>query len=193
MYIYLCKYTYTRTYTGYPYPYLSIPCQSIEPEYVFPARKQKFKLTIIHHPSPFLFLLVGLPMFMWMCLAHFLPLKDTHTHIFTIIDRTTCWDEAVTLSSTTAASCARAFCTHWVSRFDLPHIKTSDRGPQFTSSVWAHLTTLLNITHITTTGLQWHRGMFPQGVESNTQSLLFFLSVICSPFLVISFLPCFSS
>jgi IS30 family transposase len=64
-----------------------------------------------------------------------LPPSQGYTHILTLIDRTTRWAEAVPLSSTTAASCAEAFCTHWISRFGLPHTLTSDRGPQFTSSV----------------------------------------------------------
>jgi hypothetical protein len=80
-----------------------------------------------------------------------LPSSQGHTHILTIIDRTTRWAEAAPLISTTATSCAQALCTHWITRFGLPHTITSDRGAQFTSQIWSNLTTLLNIHHIHTT------------------------------------------
>jgi hypothetical protein len=81
------------------------------------------------------------------------PLPPSHgfTHLFTIIDRTTRWPEVVPLSSTTAADCAAALLTTWISRFGLPAIITSDRGPQFTSSLWSSLCSLLNIHHQPTT------------------------------------------
>jgi hypothetical protein len=54
------------------------------------------------------------------------------------------------LAATTAAACAAAFFHGWVSRFGLPASLTSDRGPQFTSSVWAALCKLLGISHTLT-------------------------------------------
>jgi hypothetical protein len=80
-----------------------------------------------------------------------LPPSQGFTHIFTIIDRTTRWPEAIPLSATAAADCAAALLHTWISRFGLPNIITSDRGPQFTSSLWKSLCTLLNIHHQPTT------------------------------------------
>jgi cleavage and polyadenylation specificity factor subunit 1 len=80
-----------------------------------------------------------------------LPPSQGHTHILTIIDRTTRWLEAVPLSSTSSKNCAEALISSWISRFGIPHTITSDRGSQFTSSIWHSLSFLLNISHIHTT------------------------------------------
>jgi hypothetical protein len=80
-----------------------------------------------------------------------LPKSAGYTHLFTIMDRTTRWPEAVPVSATSAADCAAALFSGWVQRFGLPAAITSDRGPQFTSAVWAALCRLLNIKHIPTT------------------------------------------
>ncbi len=54
-------------------------------------------------------------------------------------------------ASTTAADCAAALLQGWIQRFGVPDTITSDRGPQFTSSLWASLCTLLSIKHTQTT------------------------------------------
>jgi hypothetical protein len=71
--------------------------------------------------------------------------------LFTIIDRTSRWPEAIPLASITAAVCARALFAGWVSCFGVPATITSDRGAQFTSALWAGLDSLLNIQHSPTT------------------------------------------
>jgi hypothetical protein len=73
------------------------------------------------------------------------------TYLFTIIDRTSRWPEAILLASITTADCARALFAGWVSRFGVPATITSDRGVQFTSALWAGLCSLLNIQHSPTT------------------------------------------
>ncbi len=80
-------------------------------------------------------------------LVGLLPPSRGHTYLFTIIDRTSRWPEAIPLSSITAADCARALFAGWVSRFGVPATITSDRGAQFTSALWAGLCSLLNIQH----------------------------------------------
>ncbi len=80
-----------------------------------------------------------------------LPPSRGHTYLFTIIDRTSRWPEAIPLASITAADCARALFAGWVSRFGVPATITSDRGAQFTSPLWAGLCNLLNIQHSPTT------------------------------------------
>jgi hypothetical protein len=47
--------------------------------------------------------------------------------------------------------CAGALLQGWIQRFGVPDIITSDRGPQFTSSLWASLCSLLSISHTQTT------------------------------------------
>jgi transposase InsO family protein len=79
-----------------------------------------------------------------------LPHSNGYSHLLTIVDRCSRWPEALPLSSTTAAACAAAFFHGWVSRFGLPSSLSSDRGPQFTSSVWLSLCSLLNISHTLT-------------------------------------------
>jgi hypothetical protein len=59
-----------------------------------------------------------------------LPPSRGHTYLFTIIDQTSRWPEAIPLTSITAADCARALFAGWVSRFGVPATITSDRGAQ---------------------------------------------------------------
>jgi hypothetical protein len=68
-----------------------------------------------------------------------------------VIDRTTRWAEAIPLASTTADSCASALIDGWVSRFGVPSTISSDRGPQFASSVWAAFCKQMGVKHIMTT------------------------------------------
>ena len=56
-----------------------------------------------------------------------LPQSRGVTHLLTIVDRFTRWPEAIPLSDTSTAACARALVTNWIARFGVPgHI--SDRG-----------------------------------------------------------------
>jgi hypothetical protein len=69
------------------------------------------------------------------------PLKysNNFNYIFTIIDRTSKWMEAIPLSDMSAAACAKALTFTWISCFGVPETITSDRGPQFTSNLWIKL------------------------------------------------------
>jgi hypothetical protein len=71
--------------------------------------------------------------------------------MFTIIDCTSKWMEAVPLFETSVAACAKALAFPWISRFGVLKTITSDRGPQFTSNLWLKLYVMLNISHRTTT------------------------------------------
>jgi len=55
------------------------------------------------------------------------------------------------MTSMTSESCARVFVDTWISRFGVPTTITSDRGPQFTSSLWARMCELLGMEHVPTT------------------------------------------
>jgi len=77
--------------------------------------------------------------------------RDGNRYLFTMIDRTSRWIEAVPLRDMEAATCADAFVATWVARFGVPGQLTSDRGRQFTSSLWAHVCQQLGIQHSLTT------------------------------------------
>jgi transposase InsO family protein len=79
------------------------------------------------------------------------PSSKGFTHLFTIMDKMSCWLEAIPIATTTTVDCANALFQGWVSRFGVPSVITSDRGTQFTSSLWAALCCLLNIQHAQTT------------------------------------------
>ena len=72
------------------------------------------------------------------------------TYLFTIIDQYTRWPEATPLEDATTKTCARALTLHWIARFGIPDDLTSDRGPQFTSHLWAAFNKLLSISASTT-------------------------------------------
>jgi len=80
-----------------------------------------------------------------------LPKSAGVSYLFTVVDRTTRWPKAIPLTSTTDADCAAALLQGWIQRFGVPDIITSDRGPQFTSSLWTALCALLSIQHSPTT------------------------------------------
>ena len=76
---------------------------------------------------------------------------DGYLYIFTIIDRTTRWLEAIPLKDMSTSTCSQVFFSHWVSRFGLSTTVTSDRGTQFTSDTWLQLCRRLACKHVTTT------------------------------------------
>jgi hypothetical protein len=55
--------------------------------------------------------------------------------------------EAIPLSDTSAAACAKALTFTWISRFGVPETITSDRGPQLTSNLWFKVCEMLHISH----------------------------------------------
>ncbi len=78
-----------------------------------------------------------------------LPPSQGQTHLLTIVDCYTRWPEVIPLTDT--ETCAKALIFHWIVRFGLPLDITSDRGPQFSSRLWAAVTGLLGVTHHRTT------------------------------------------
>ena len=73
------------------------------------------------------------------------------SYLFTIIDRFTRWPEAIPLPNAQASTCATALLHHWIARFGVPVDITSDRGSQFTSSIWTQLNRLLGVNTKMTT------------------------------------------
>ena len=64
-----------------------------------------------------------------------LSISEGNRYLFTIIDRSTRWPEAVPMEEASTMSCANALLNSWVSRFGLPEQMTSDRGSVFTSDI----------------------------------------------------------
>ena len=48
------------------------------------------------------------------------------SYMFTVVDHTTCWPEAIPLTGTMAAACAAALFTGWIQRFGVLAVITSD-------------------------------------------------------------------
>ena len=80
-----------------------------------------------------------------------LPQSCGHTFLFTIVDRTSGWPEAIPLLPKTAEECAKALLRSWIPTFGVPSVITSDRGAQFTSSILTYLCKFLGIIHSPTT------------------------------------------
>nr|CAH8868540.1 unnamed protein product [Trichobilharzia regenti] len=80
-----------------------------------------------------------------------LPTSRGYTHILTAIDRFTRWAIACPLNDISAENVALVFLDRWVSNYGVPTTITSDRGPQFQSTLFRELTRLLGVKHISTT------------------------------------------
>ena len=84
-----------------------------------------------------------------MDLVEPLPESEGMSYLFTIIDRFTRWPKAIPLPNAQASTCATSLY-HWIARFGVPVDITSDRGSQFTSSLWTQLNRLLGVDTIMT-------------------------------------------
>ena len=108
-----------------------------------------------------------------------LPSSEGKRYLFTIIDRSTRWPEAVPMEEASTMSCATALLNAWVSRFGLPEQMTSDRGSVFTSDIWSSLAKLLGVNlHYTTAYHPQANGM----VERFHRTLKASLTAICSSY-----------
>jgi transposase InsO family protein len=72
-------------------------------------------------------------------------------YIFTVIDRSTRWLEAIPVKNLEATTAVDALVEGWISRFGVPADITTDRGTQFTSQVWEKFCTRLGVQHHMTT------------------------------------------
>ncbi|KAK3874725.1 hypothetical protein Pcinc_020359 [Petrolisthes cinctipes] len=80
-----------------------------------------------------------------------LPPSDGHRYLFTIIDRSTRWPEAIPMANATSTSCASSLLSGWISRFGIPEHIPSDCDTTFTSHLWTSLGQLMGTTvHHTT-------------------------------------------
>ena len=80
-----------------------------------------------------------------------LPPAQGFSYLLTIVDRYTCWPEAIPVADTSAKTLCSALQFNWVARFGPPLQMTSDRGAQFTSALWARMSEFLGIRLSATT------------------------------------------
>ena len=74
-----------------------------------------------------------------------LPPARGFTYLLTIVDRFSRWPEAIPITDIRAQTVCDAFLFHWVARFGVPLLISSDRGTQFTSSLWSLMSSSLGI------------------------------------------------
>ncbi|OBQ31888.1 MAG: hypothetical protein AN484_28510, partial [Aphanizomenon flos-aquae WA102] len=77
--------------------------------------------------------------------------SNGNMYIFTIIDRTSRWMEAIPMATNAPANGVQVLLTAWVSLVGVPTIIASDRSAQFTSALWAAVCLNLDIKHQQTT------------------------------------------
>lgn len=80
-----------------------------------------------------------------------LPLPCSLTFLLTVFDRTTLWLEAYPLLCISAQECAKVFMLGWMLHSGIPLDLTSDRGRQYSFSLWNNLAPSLGVQlHCTT-------------------------------------------
>lgn len=79
------------------------------------------------------------------------PPSRRSTYCLTIIDRITCWAEAIPITDITAATVATAFYTNWISRFGTPNKIITYQGRQFESSFLSNLMGIKKVRLLPTT------------------------------------------
>ena len=109
----------------------------------FGVNEVKFPLTFFLQYPPFLCLPEDSLMFTSISWVLCPPVKD-----FLIFWP---WSTGRLVTSISVESCVGTFFSTWVSRFGVQAILTTDRGAQFTSSVWSGVCSSLGILASTTT------------------------------------------
>jgi hypothetical protein len=81
-----------------------------------------------------------------------LSAEEGHTYLQTIINRTTKWVESIPLKSIKAIQrVPEHFVSGWVNMLGVPLTVTTDRGMQFTYTMWDTLCSQLGMEHLLTT------------------------------------------
>ena len=80
-----------------------------------------------------------------------LPTSNGFNHLLTIVDRLTRWPVAIPMTDITAETVADAFAQGWVATYGIPVAITTDRGSQFSSSIWTQLMKQWGIKPLMTT------------------------------------------
>ena len=70
------------------------------------------------------------------------------------------------------ATLARAFLYNWVARFGVPHLLTYNRGAQFTSTMWASMSSSLGMNLAATTAYHWESNGMVERMHSRLKEAL---------------------
>ena len=109
--------------------------------------------------------------------------SHVHINIVGLLPSSQGYSYLLTITSNSAESCVRDFLSTWVSRFGVPAVLTSNRGAQFTSSVWSGVCVSLGILASTTTSfypqsngmMEWFHCSLKSALCSGLASLDWFL------------------
>ena len=77
--------------------------------------------------------------------------QSNYRYLLTMMDRATRWIEAIPLSEISAENVAKAFVTSWICRFGVPLYIITDRGSQFESELFHHLSSLIGFHRLRST------------------------------------------
>jgi transposase InsO family protein len=71
---------------------------------------------------------------------------DGLRYLFTMVDCSSRWLEAVPLRDMETSSCIQPLLHHWIARFGVPAAITTDRGWQFVSGAWERFCKQLGVS-----------------------------------------------
>ena len=80
-----------------------------------------------------------------------LPTSNGYSYLLTVVDRFSRWPAAIPLRGITSEECAIALISGWIQYYGTPLHIVTDRGRQFTSSLWTEICQILGTTHDMTT------------------------------------------
>ena len=80
-----------------------------------------------------------------------MPLSNGFSHLLTIVDRHSRWPAAIPIKDIAADTVIDALNHGWIAQYGVPEVITTDRGSQFTSTIWAQLLQHWGIKHSATT------------------------------------------
>ena len=80
-----------------------------------------------------------------------MPQSNGNNHLLTIVDRFTRWPVAIPIPDMNAETVIDSFTYGWISHYGVPEVVTTDRGSQFSSTIFSQLLKNWGTKHIQTT------------------------------------------